>query len=80
MAGAVSGGETVLGPGVIVNCGAVIDHHCRVEDFGHLCVGAVMAAGSVWGEGAWMQANASLGYGVVIERGRVLAPGKAVST
>lgn len=35
--------------------------------------------GAFLGEGAWMQANASLGYGVVIERGRVLAPGEAVS-
>lgn len=79
MAGAVIGTEAVLGMGTIVNCGAVVDHHGRVGDFGHLGVGAVMAGGSVLGDGAWMQANSALGYGVVIEEGRVLAPGEAVS-
>ena len=28
--------EAQLGAGVIVNCAAVVDHHCQVEDFGHL--------------------------------------------
>ena len=37
-----------------------------------------MAEGSVLGEGAWMQANSVLGYGVVIEHSRVLMPGEAV--
>lgn len=79
MAGAVVGTEARLGVGVIVNCGAVVDHHCRVADFGYLGAGAVMAGGSVLGDGAWMQANSALGYSVVIEGGRVLAPGEAVS-
>lgn len=33
---AIVGAEAQLGAGVIVNCGAVVDHQCRVEDFGHL--------------------------------------------
>ena len=45
-------------------------------DFGHLGVGAVMAGGSVFGKGAWKQANAALGYGIVIEQDRVLVPGE----
>lgn len=79
MAGAIVGTEARLGVGTIVNSGAVVEHHCQVGDFGHLGVGAVMAGGSTLGDGAWMQANAALGYGVVIEKGRVLRPGEAVS-
>lgn len=78
MAGAIIGTEAVLGEGVIVNCAAVVDHHCRVGDFGHLGVNAAMAGDSVLGAGAWMQAGSALGYGVEIEAGRILAPGRAV--
>lgn len=52
MAGAVVGTEAQLGEGVIVNCGATVDHHCRVEAFGHLGVNACMAGGSVLGHHA----------------------------
>ena len=47
MAGAVVGTEAQLGEGVIVNCGATVDHHCRVDAFGHLGVNACMAGGAV---------------------------------
>ena len=79
MAGATVGTEAQLGKGVIVNSGAVVDHHCRVDDFGHLGVHAAMAGGSVLGRGAWMQAGSALGYGVNIGAGVVLAPGEAIS-
>jgi sugar O-acyltransferase (sialic acid O-acetyltransferase NeuD family) len=79
MAGAIIGTEAVLGEGVIVNCAAVADHHCRVGDFGHLGVNAAMAGGAILGAGAWMQAGSALGYGVEIDAGRVLAPGEAAS-
>ncbi len=77
MAGAIVGTEAQLGSGVIVNCGAIVDHHCIVEDFGHLGVKAAMAGGAVLGSFAWMQAGASLGYGVNIPPGSVLKPGEA---
>lgn len=80
LAGAIVGTEAELGAGVIVNAAAVVDHHCRVEDFGHLGVSAAMAGGSVLGRGAWMQAGSVLGYGVSVEAGTVLEPGKALST
>lgn len=79
MAGAVVGTEAQLGEGVIVNCGATVDHHCRVDAFGHLGVNACMAGGSVLGHGAWIQAGGALGYGVQLEGGAVLAPGEARS-
>ena len=77
MAGAVVGTEAQLGEGVIVNCGATVDHHCRVDAFGHLGVNACMAGGSVLGHRAWMQAGAALGYGVKIAADTVLVPGES---
>ena len=79
MAGAIVGTEAHLGAGVIVNWRAVVDHHCRTEDFGHLGINAGMAGGSVLGRGAWMQAGAVLGYGVKVEAGVVLATDLALS-
>ena len=78
MAGAIVGTEAVLGRGVIVNCGAVVDHHAQVLDFGHLGVNSCMAGGSVLGALAWMQAGASIGYGVQVPTGMVLKPGVAL--
>lgn len=78
MAGSIIGTEACLGEGVIVNCAAVVDHHCRVGNFGHLGVNAAMAGGSGLGAAAWMQAGSALGYGVQIETGCVLEPGEAV--
>jgi UDP-3-O-[3-hydroxymyristoyl] glucosamine N-acyltransferase len=69
-----------LGIGVIVNCGAVVDHHATVEDYGHLGVNASMAGGTVLGRAAWMQAGAVLGYGVTVPSGVTLAPGEAVDS
>jgi len=78
MAGAIVGTETCLGEGVIVNCAAVVDHHCRIGNFGHVGVNAAMAGGAFLGDQAWMQAGSVLGYGVEIEVARVLSPGEAV--
>ena len=79
MAGAIVGTEARLGVGSIVNCGAVVDHHATVEDFGHLGVNASMAGDTVLGRGAWMQVGAALGYGVKISSGVTLDPGEAVN-
>ena len=78
MAGAVIGTEARLGQGAIVNCGAAVDHHCTVEDFGHLGTGACMAGGSILGRGAWMQAGSALGYRVAVAPGEVLQPGRSL--
>ena len=79
MAGAVVGTEAELGEGVIVNCGATIDHNCRVDAFGHLGVNACMAGGSWLGHHAWMQAGSTLGCGMRIEASAVLAPSETRS-
>jgi UDP-3-O-[3-hydroxymyristoyl] glucosamine N-acyltransferase len=71
------GTEARLGVGAIVNCGAVVDHHATVEDFGHLGVNAIMAGATVLGRGAWMQVESALGCGVQVAAGEVLQPGTA---
>lgn len=78
MAGAIIGTRARLKEGVIINCGAVVDHDCLVEAFGHLGVGACMSGGAVLGHGAWMQAGSALGYGVKVPEGRVLQPAEGV--
>ena len=80
MAGAIVGTEARLGLGSIVKCGAVVDHHATVEEFGHLGVNASMVGGTVLGRGAWMQAGAALGYGVKVPAGVTLALGEAVDS
>jgi sugar O-acyltransferase (sialic acid O-acetyltransferase NeuD family) len=79
MAGAIVGTEAQLGLGVIVNCGSVVDHHATVHDFGHLGVNACMAGGTSLGQGSWIQAGCSLGYGVAIPAKTVLSPGTSMS-
>ena len=74
MAGAIVGTEARLGGGAIVNCGAVVDHHATVEDFGHLGVNASMAGGMVLGRCAWLQAGSALGYGVKFAPGETVRP------
>ncbi len=78
MAGANVGTEAVLGRGVIVNCGSVVDHHAQVHDFGNLGVNACMVGGSVLGALAWMQAGSAIGYGVQLADGTVLKTGEAL--
>lgn len=78
MAGAIVGTEAHLGIGVIVNCCAVVDHHGKVGDFGHLGVSACMAGGSILGRNAWIQAGCALGYGVEVPAAAVLRPGTAL--
>lgn len=79
MAGAIIGTESTLGTGVIINAGANVDHHCYVNNYGHLGVNACMAGGSILGEEAWLQAGAAIGYGVQVPAGKVVLPGICVS-
>ena len=76
MAGAIVGTEARLGVSSI-SCGAVVDHHATVKDFGHLGVNASMARGTVLGRGAWMQAGTALGYAARVAAGEVLLLGAA---
>lgn len=67
-----------MGQGVIVNCGAVVDHQAQVLDFGDLGVNACIASGSVLDALARMQAGSSIGFGVQLESGKVLKLDEAI--
>ncbi len=76
MALASIGTEAVLGGGVIVNMGAVVDHHAQVGAYGHLGTNATMAGGTRIGSCAWLQAGSALGYGVHLPDDAILGPGE----
>lgn len=72
MAGAVIGTHAVIGNGCILNSNAVADHDTKVDDFGHLGVGALMPGMSYLMEGAWLRAGVALKYGDVVPKWEVI--------
>jgi len=46
-----------LGEGVVVNIGALIDHHCEIGAFSHIMMGAVIRGNAVLPEHSWAKAN-----------------------
>ncbi|MBS7597203.1 acetyltransferase [Pseudomonas sp. RC2C2] len=79
MALAVVGVDVHVGAGAIINAGTVVDHDAVVEDFVHLGVGVSIAGGVRIESSAWLQAGCSAGYGVVVKRNTVFAPGTALT-
>lgn len=78
MAGAIVGTEARLGDGVIVNCAAVVDHHCRVGDFGHLGVNAAMAGGwGAWALGPGCKPHRRWGMVLRLRTGVYCCPGRS---
>lgn len=46
-----------IGDGVIVNCGAVIDHDCTVEHGAHICINAIVKSAAKVGEYVKLEAG-----------------------
>lgn len=67
MAGAVIGPYARIGKGCILNANATADHDSVMADYAHLGVGVAIAGSASLGEGAWLQAGRSAGYGVVVD-------------
>ena len=67
MAGAVIGPYACIGKGCILNANATADHDSVMADYAHLGVGVAIAGSASLGEGAWLQAGRSAGYGVVVD-------------
>lgn len=67
MAGAVIGPYARIGNGCILNANATADHDSIMGDYAHLGVGVAIAGSASLGEGAWLQAGRSAGYGVVVD-------------
>lgn len=76
-AAAVNAGAR-LGDNVIVNTGAVVEHHCELADFVHigpnatLCGGVRIGAGSLVGAGATVLSGVTVGSHVIVAAGSVV--------
>lgn len=55
--GAVINTGVSAGAGCIVNCNAVLDHDCRLEDGVHACLGCIVKAGAVISSGQKVEAG-----------------------
>jgi sugar O-acyltransferase (sialic acid O-acetyltransferase NeuD family) len=71
-------GEAEVGDGVIINTGAIVEHHCRIGGFAHVGPGAAMAgrvrlgALSLLGVNAAVRPDAWIGEGCTVGAGAVV--------
>ena len=65
----------MIGEGAIVNANATVDHDASLGYFAHLGGGVQLACGVKVGAWAWLQAECSAGFRVVVDDGMVYAPG-----
>ena len=73
MAGAIAGTEARLDDGVIVNAGAVVDHHCHIGRFAHVGIGACIGGGAILGPGAWLKEGCVLSPGQKVGAGEIVS-------
>ncbi|MBI9033191.1 MAG: NeuD/PglB/VioB family sugar acetyltransferase [Bacteroidales bacterium] len=69
---------TVIGCGVIINTGAIIEHECRIGDFAHISSGAVLGGNVIIGAGSLIGPNVVIKQGVVIGENVVINSGLLV--
>ncbi len=86
MEGSVVLSRSVIGTGVnigrhvVINTGAIIEHHCKIDDYAHIGPGVVLMGAIGIGEGTL------IGPGVIIEKGVhvgawcILSAGAVIST
>lgn len=67
-----------MGRGVIINANATVDHDVVMEELSHIGVGVQLAGGVRVGARAWLQADSSCGYHVIVDAGAKLGPGTAL--
>lgn len=75
---AVVNAFATVGAGTIVNTGATIDHHCRIENWSHICPGAHLAGNVAVGEGALVGTGACAKPGMSIGPWSVVGAGAVV--
>lgn len=78
LAGAVVGVDVKIGEGVIVNSNVTIDHDCVLKKFVHIGVGANLSGGVIVDEYSWVQAGASIGCSVYIEKSEIVPVGHSL--
>lgn len=76
--GAIVNSETEIGKMVIINTMALVEHECRVADFAHIAVAAVLCGNVTVGRAAFVGANATVIQGRTIKEGHVVPAGETV--
>jgi sugar O-acyltransferase (sialic acid O-acetyltransferase NeuD family) len=69
---------SVIGSGVIINSGAVVDHECHLADYVHVAPGAVLAGNVSVGESSFIGAQAVIKEGVSIGKNAIVGAGAVV--
>lgn len=67
-----------VGKMTIINTGAIVEHECRIEDFSHIAVGAVLCGQSCVGDHVLVGAGSVLIQNVQVGRQAVIAAGTTV--
>ncbi len=78
LAGSIVNTETRLDDNVVVNTGAVIEHHCVLAAHSHVASNATLAGGVRVGMGAHVGAGATVRQGIQIGEGAVVGAGAVV--
>ena len=75
--GAIVNSEAVIGKMAIINTKALIEHECKVADFSHVAVAAVLCGNVSIGQASFVGANATIIQGRSIEP-KFIVPAGAV--
>lgn len=76
--GAIINAEAEIGKMAIINTMALVEHECRVGDFAHVAVSAVLCGNVTVGQAAFVGANVTVIQGRTIENHHVVPAGVTV--
>ncbi len=76
--GAVINAEAVVGRMVIINTMALVEHECKVDDFVHVAVAAVLCGNVTVGRAAFVGANATVLQGRTIKDRKIVPAGVTI--
>lgn len=76
--GAIINAESQIGKMAIINTMALVEHECRVGDFAHVAVAAVLCGNVTVGQAALVGANATVIQGQVIEDYQIVPAGVTI--
>ncbi len=76
--GAIINAEACVGKMTIVNTKALIEHECKVEDFAHIAVAAVLCGNVTVKKAAFVGANSTVIQGRIVEERQLVPAGVTV--
>ena len=76
--GVIINSEAYVGKMTIINTKALIEHECKVEDFAHVAVAAVLCGNVTVKKSAFVGANATVIQGRIVEERQLVPAGTTV--